>query len=223
MLPRVILHNAASADGRIDWFTPDLGQFYGLAGRWNEDATLAGCDTLLDAPEEIPEEGEGALAPRQPDSADTRPLLVVPDSRGRLRSWHWWREQPYWREGVALCSHTTPQSYLDYLKARHIDSIIAGDDHVDFRAALETLSDRYGVQTVRVDSGGTLNGVLLRAGLVDEVSLLVHPHFVGGLTLRSIFRAPDLTAPGGVVQLKLAHVERLDGDVVWLRYEVVKS
>ena len=32
---------------------------------------------------------------------------------------------------------------------------------------------------VRVDSGGALNGALLRAGLVDEISLLVHPVLVG--------------------------------------------
>ena len=32
---------------------------------------------------------------------------------------------------------------------------------------------------MRVDSGGALNGALLRAGLVDEISLLVHPVLVG--------------------------------------------
>jgi hypothetical protein len=31
MLPRVILFNAVSLDGRIDGFIPDLGQFYELA------------------------------------------------------------------------------------------------------------------------------------------------------------------------------------------------
>jgi 2,5-diamino-6-(ribosylamino)-4(3H)-pyrimidinone 5'-phosphate reductase len=88
--------------------------------------------------------------------------------------------------------------------------------------ALEELNARYGVRTVRVDSGGTLNGVLLRAGLVDEVSVLIGPCLVGGTTPRSIFRAPDLTSSEGVVELKLTHVEKLKGDVVWLRYEVVR-
>ena len=41
-MPQVILHNAVSVDGRIDWITPELGVFYGLASRWKEDATLAG-------------------------------------------------------------------------------------------------------------------------------------------------------------------------------------
>ncbi|HJX61267.1 MAG TPA: dihydrofolate reductase family protein, partial [Dehalococcoidia bacterium] len=105
---------------------------------------------------------------------------------------------------------------------RNIDCILTGDDHVDLRAALEELNARYGVKVVRVDSGGTLNGALLRAGLVDEVSLLIHPSLVGGTTPRSIFLAPDLASANGVAQLRLAHVEQLEGDLVWLRYEVVQ-
>ncbi len=123
---------------------------------------------------------------------------------------------------LSLCSHSTPQEYLDYLQKRYIDYIVTGDDHVDLRAALEELNTCYGVKVVRVDSGGTLNGVLLRAGLVDEVSVLIYPSLVGGITPRSFFRAPDLTSSQGVIQLKLSHVEGLKGDVVWLRYAVVR-
>ncbi len=221
MLPRVILHNAVSVDGRFDWFTPDIGQFYELISTWKEDATLMGADTILMSGEEIPKEGEEAFAPPHIDPNDTRPLLAIPDSRGRVRSWHSLRQSGYWRDAVALCSRSTPKEYLDYLEKRRIDRIVAGDDHVDFRVALEELNARYGVKVVRVDSGGTLNGVLLRAGLVDEVSVLIHPSLVGGTTPRSLFRASDLTSPEGVIGLKLTHVEELRGDIVWLRYEVV--
>ena len=222
MLPRVILHNAVSLDGRFDWFTPDIGRFYELASRWKEDATLVGSNTILTAEAEVPEEDEEAFAPPKREPDDQRPLLVVPDSRGRVRSWHFLRKQPYWRDAVALCSRSTPKAYFDYLEQQNIDCILTGDDHVDLRAALEELNARYGVKVVRVDSGGTLNGALLRAGLVDEVSLLIHPSLVGGTTPRSIFLAPDLASADGVVQLRLAHVEQLEGELVWLRYEVVR-
>lgn len=223
MLPRVILHNAVSVDGRMDWFEPNLGQYYQLATSWKEDATLVGSDTLLTAPEDIPPEGEDALRAPERKAVDTRPLLVVPDSRGRIRTWHYWRTLPYWRDGLALVSRSTPRDYLEYLQTRCIEYLVTGDDQVDLRAALEMLHERYGVKVVRVDSGGILNGVLLRAGLVDEVSVLVSPALVGGASPRSLFRAPDLTSPKGVLPLKLIHVEKLDGDSVWLRYEVAKS
>lgn len=228
MLPRVILHNAVSLDGRIDGFPIDLFQYYELAASWKEDATLAGSDTFLKAASEAPAEDESALLPPKIDPSDSRALLVIPDSLGRrIRTWHYLRSLPYWRDFVALCSESTPQEYLHYLKERHIDYIIAGQDHVDLRAALEELNSRYGVMVVRVDAGGTLNGQLLRQGLVAEVSLLIYPILVGGEKQSSIFRAPDLPAiadpligPEGVISLKLLHMERLKGEVIWLRYEV---
>jgi 2,5-diamino-6-(ribosylamino)-4(3H)-pyrimidinone 5'-phosphate reductase len=204
----------------MDWFTPNIGQYYELASRWKEDATLVGSGTLLAAPETIPPEDEADFQSPAQTPGDTRALLVVPDSRGQIRAWHYWRKLPYWRDVLVLVSRSTPPDYLEYLQTRCINYLVLGDDHVNLRAALETLNGQYGVKIVRVDSGGILNGVLLRAGLVDEVSLLVSPALVGGTSPRSIFRAPDLTSDQGVIPLKLTHVERLDGDTIWLRYEV---
>jgi len=220
MLPRVILYNAVSLDGRFDWLAADIGRFYTLVSRWKEDATLVGSETVLAAPDAVPEETEEAFEPPKIALSDRRPLLVVADSRGRVRTWHYLKKQPYWKSGVALCSRATPKDHVEYLKKRHIDCIVAGEDHVDLRKALEVLYRRYHVRVVRVDSGGTLNGVLLRMGLVDEVSLLVHPVLVGGTTPRSFFRAPDLTSPAGVIRLTLKGVQKLKGGLIWLRYAV---
>ena len=174
MLPRVIVHNAVSVDGRIDWFAPDIGLFYELASRWQEDAILAGSETIVKglSAEGVPVEEDVGASPPSPDPADKRPLLVIPDSRGRVRNWHYLRAQPYWRDAMALCSRATPAEYLAYLRERRVDYIVAGED---LRAALANLYETRGVRAVRVDSGGTLNGVLLRAGLVDEVSVLISP------------------------------------------------
>jgi 2,5-diamino-6-(ribosylamino)-4(3H)-pyrimidinone 5'-phosphate reductase len=51
---------------------------------------------------------------------------------------------------------------------------------------------------VRVDSGGTLNAALLRAGLVDELHLLVHPTLVGGINQKTFFN--DLN-PGAKLEI----------------------
>jgi 2,5-diamino-6-(ribosylamino)-4(3H)-pyrimidinone 5'-phosphate reductase len=224
MLPRVILYNGVSLDGRMGWGMGDIGLYYELAARWEADAMLSGSNTLLAAyqAEEAPEEDGEAYEPPERVPDDPRPLLVVVDSRGRFRHWQRIRKEPYWRDAIALCSHSTPKTYLSYLQERHIEYILAGDDRVDLRMALEELNARYQVGVVRVDSGGILNGVLLRAGLVDEVSVLVDPCLVGGTTPRSIFVASDLTSAAGVIPLRLIHVENVKGDTVWLRYEVLK-
>ncbi|MBN1512529.1 MAG: RibD family protein [Phycisphaerae bacterium] len=220
MLPYVIIHNGVSIDGRMDWLTVDLGVYYSLAKRFEEDATLVGANTLLQG--EYPEEPADALeAPPPPGPDDARPLLVVPDSRGRFRHWSALAGTPYWRGSVALCSQTTPAEYRDYLRAHHVDCIVAGTDHVDLPDALGQLAARHGVKRVRVDSGGTLSGVLLRAGLVHEVSLLIHPQLVGGTSPRSCFLAADLENADGVLDARLLSVET-HGQMVWLRYELAR-
>ena len=224
MLPKVTTFNGVSVDGRMDWFAGDVGLYYELAGRWEVDAMLSGSETMLAgyAAVDVPEEDEAAFEPPETEPNDPRQRLVVVDSRGRIQNWHRIQNEPYWRDPVVLCSDATPQEYVDYLSKRHVDTIVAGEDRVDLRAALEELNSRYGIKTIRVDSGGALNGALLRAGLVTEVSVLITPHLVGGTSPRSIFVAPDLTAPDGVIPLRLTQVEEVRDGVVWLRYEVAR-
>jgi 2,5-diamino-6-(ribosylamino)-4(3H)-pyrimidinone 5'-phosphate reductase len=220
MKPHVILYNAVSVDGRTDGFQPDIELFYSLVARWHEDATIAGSDTLLQAAADIPDETEPAPPPAV-DADDERPLLVVPDSRGRVRTWHYWRTQPYWRDCVVLCSERTPPEYVQYLADRQIKSIVAGDAHIDFALALEVLHTEHGVKVLRVDSGGTLNGVLLRAGLVDELHLLVHPALVGGAAARSFFRALTGVETDAPIALRFKGAEQQHDDLLLLSYDVL--
>ena len=123
---------------------------------------------------------------------------------------------------IALCSQSTADEYFEYLSRRYINYITAGDSHVDLKEALEKLYSIFNIKVIRVDSGGTLNGILLRQGLVKEVSVLIEPYLVGGLTPQSIYRAQDLKTPGGVVNLKLTHLEKLQDNIIWLKYDVLK-
>ena len=223
MLPHIVLHNAVSLDGRLlEWGMVDMGMYYGLIGAFAEQATLAGTETLLTgaAHEDVTDDPVDVLPLGEAAPAGDRPLLVVPDSRGRIRVWRWMLSQPYWRGGVSLCSASTPAQHLAYLKRVGVDHITAGSGQVDLRAALEELRERHGVERIRVDSGGTLNGVLLKLGLVDEVSLLVAPVLMGDDASRPFYHSPAL--PGGHVELQLTHRELLEGDNLWLRYEVVR-
>jgi 2,5-diamino-6-(ribosylamino)-4(3H)-pyrimidinone 5'-phosphate reductase len=218
MIPRVILHTAMSLDGRITNFPADHELYYALAAQWNPDAVLFGSSTILAAPTlEVPAEHREQFIPPA-DGPDQRPLMVIADSRGRVRCWETLRTWPYMRDLVALCSASTPAEYLGYLNTCRVGAITTGTDQVDMRAALEAMNRQYGVRVIRVDSGGTLNSVLLHEGLVDEVSILVHPFIAGG-------RAdPTLCDPlkAGITDLQIAldhqHTEVMKNGIVWSRY-----
>ena len=221
MPPRVVYHVEVSLDGSIDWIAPDVGRYYRLASVFAEDCALTGADTVITGPGAPAEDDPEPPSPDLPRPSG-KPLLAVTDSRGRVHTWNWLRSQTdYFRDVVALCSRATPRAQLDELRRKGVASFVAGEERVDLREALEWLRDEHGVETVRVDSGGSLAGALLRAGLVDEVSVIVEPVLVGGMSQRTFFRAPDLVGPDGVVRLKLTVLERFDDDALWLRYEVL--
>lgn len=216
MLPRVVLFDAVSLDGRIEGFSADIGRFYDIARKVPEDVTLAGADTMLAGGEAIPL--DDTSAPRPPSPSRSGPLIAIVDSRGRFRSWDWLREQPYWRDAVALVSEATPPDYLEHLDARGVQWFRAGADRVDLAAALEWLAEEHAATLVRVESGGALNSALLSAGLADELWLLVHP-VIAGAENRSFVRGDAVRG----ALLDLAECESLEGGLVFMRYVVRKD
>jgi 2,5-diamino-6-(ribosylamino)-4(3H)-pyrimidinone 5'-phosphate reductase len=205
--PQVIVHAAVSLDGRIDGFEPDVATYYALIGTWEEEATLCGSETIL-AAERRPDPADATpLPPSDPD--DDRPLLAVIDSRGRVRSWNRVLGAGQWRAGLALCSRATPAEHLAYLRARNVEHEIVGSDRVDLCEALSSLAQR-GAKTVRIDAGPTLNGLALRSGVVDELSLLVHPVIAGE-------GRPFAEGLDSAIEMRLiGHEPR--GRLLWLRF-----
>lgn len=187
----MVVHVAISLDGATAGFEPDVAMFYELAKAFDEDVTLAGADTIL-AQEEVL-----AAAPR-PGPTPGAPVLAVVDGRERVSEWEALRECGHWSDVIPLRAED-------------------GGERVDLERALDDLGAR-GARTVRVDSGGGLNAALLERGLVDEISLLVHPHLAGN------GHAPWYGAsPPPAASLAPIANERVQGDLVWLRYRVAKE
>ncbi len=205
--PYVVAHVAVSVEGATDGFRPDLGRFYALARTFSEGLTLVGSDTILAQEQAL------AAAPG-PGPAPDGPLLAVVDGKGRVREWEALRNAGHWAGVVALHAEATPPRPA----GRAVPEIVVGADRVDLAAALRTFA-RRGVEVVRVDSGGSLIGALAGRGLLDEVSLLVHPELAGSRgTRRWHGVGPPPTGP-----VDLIANETLDGGLVWLRYRLQKG
>jgi 2,5-diamino-6-(ribosylamino)-4(3H)-pyrimidinone 5'-phosphate reductase len=227
MLPEVMVYNTVSLDGRVTGFADEPGRYYRLGFRWSSDVILMGSETAQAfgppetaaerAEERPPLPGEPVVPGFEDLVTEPRPLLVVPDSAGRVHAWRHAAAQPWYRGSVSLASASTPVEHLDYLRRRGVEVITAGQDRVDLRAALTELADRHGVRRVRTDGGGRLAGSLLDAGLVTELAVIVAPAVVGDRNARSLV---ERTAPAEAVPLRLAEVEQLDEGALWLRYTV---
>lgn len=73
---------------------------------------------------------------------------------------------------------------------------------------------------VLADGGGRLNGALLRAGLIDELTLVILPVAIGGTGIPSVFDGDPL-APGQFpTQLNLTTSRVTADGTLWLSYDV---
>ncbi len=180
--PYVITYLATSLDGRLDGSPIDIERYYGIAARFEVDAILSGSETAvvaLDRCSGVENTYNAGPVPERALPNDPRPLFVIVDGRGRVRSGSTFQQLPFWGGGRALLSEAVPEAHRAYLASRNVDSLVIGEGRVDLDRALSRLRTDYGVRRIRVDSGGRLNGALLRADLVDEVHLLICPWLVG--------------------------------------------
>lgn len=82
---------------------------------------------------------------------------------------------------------------------------------VDLEAMLRDLAQR-GINEVLVEAGSTLNGALLRAGLVDELLLYVAPQLLGD-TARGIAQLGELTALEQRIDLDWQDIRQVGADL----------
>jgi riboflavin biosynthesis pyrimidine reductase len=220
----------AAIDGRIvagDWpLAAEARRQYELVhASYEPDAWMCGRITMEPFAKRIRPEAEvarecppgGGGAPREdfvaPGDHDTFAFAV--DPRGRLA---WESSDIDGDHVVAILSERVSDGYLDFLRGRGVSYLLAGAVDIDLPLALEKIGARFGVRTLMLEGGGRVNGAMLRAGLIDEVSLLVAPVADGRVGTPTLFDVEaDAVAPR---RLALEAVERRDGDVLWLRYRV---
>jgi riboflavin biosynthesis pyrimidine reductase len=178
---------------------------------------------LTGLPAELEEPAEVLYTDFLPKEVVERPehekWFAVVDGRGRVR---WSMKSVGGTDVLVLVAHATPVEYLAYLRRERIAYLVAGQDRVDLGAALRRMRERLGVTCVVSTAGGGLNGALLRAGLIDEIQLLIMPAAIGGLGTPALFDGPELADGEAPARLRLLS-SRVEGDgLVWLRYEVVR-
>lgn len=118
---------------------------------------------------------------------------------------------------MAILSERVSDDYLAALRARGVSYLLAGAREVDLALALEKIGARFGVRTLMLEGGGRINGGMLRAGLIDEVSLLMAPVVDGRIGTPALFDVESDVSPQ---RLSLLDVERRADGVLQLRYGV---
>jgi len=228
MKPYVICHMVASLDGRTltSRWRPEAARrrdlFEELHERLAVDAWLVGRVTGQEfAKAEAYPARTGRSYPREPWFArrDAAAYGIVLDAHGKIA---WGRADIGGDPIVAVLAEHVSDAHLAGLRDDGISYIFAGERGVDLRLALEILNRELGIQRLLIEGGGSANGAFLRAGLIDEISLVIVPAVDGAKGAPSVFDSSgeEVGAAAPVRRMTLEHSQMLDGGAVWLRYKL---
>jgi 5-amino-6-(5-phosphoribosylamino)uracil reductase len=214
--PWVLVNMVASIDGAIEvdgrsgglGSPGDKAMFHAL--RQLPDVIMAGAGTVgaenygpvqLDAEAQARRVARGQLP---------IPRLAVVSGRAHLDPASKLFSDPTQRP-IVITSATAPATSVDSLRDV-ADIVIAGNEGVDLRAALQQLREQN-LQTLLCEGGPTLNNQLLADDLVDEWCQTIAPLLTGGDATRGAYGPTT-----GVKQtLQLSRII-VDDDVLLLRY-----
>ncbi len=121
---------------------------------------------------------------------------------------------------IEILTEQVSDSYLYYLQQQSISYIFAGEKEINFELALSQLAILFPIKTIMLEGGGHVNGSLLNAGLIDELSLLILPLADGTPNTPTTFEVSEYLQKKHAKPLELIDVQKLENDVLWLRYRM---
>ncbi|WP_175945467.1 dihydrofolate reductase family protein [Caballeronia sp. BCC1704] len=221
----IVCHMMSSLDGRslTDGWHLDFARpcYEETAASFNANAWVCGRVTMQEISHAKDREYPRGLAksalPRTDHFAkrDASQYAVSIDPKGRVG----------WKTNTALDSHivevlaeSVEDDYLAYLQSIGASFLFGGKDDIDLHRVVETLGRELKIEKLIVEGGGHVSGAFVNAQLADEVSVLLMPLVDGREAHPSSFEVA-MDKWQKPAYLKLESVEKLDNDVVWVRYK----
>lgn len=232
MKPQVICHMMSSLDGRLDteaWSGTSGGSSNDRAAEYERvhdalraDAWLSGRVTMAEFATSEAHPPSKVGKPERPHhfvQRDADGYAIAVDTSGKL---HWTSGDIDGDHVVVLLGADVSDAHLAELAEDGVSYIVSDAAEIDLAIALGTLVTELGIKRLLLEGGAGINGAFLKAGLVDEVSLLLFPAIDGHTGTKAIFEGGD----GGLaddVSLQFLYVEQGEAGSVHLRYAVTKA
>ena len=222
MRPYIICHMMSLLDGRIDCDVTEQiesgDEYYDALNQLDCPSTLMGRVTMqmhYALPEPFMADDKTPIGSELHHAAiATKGYLVAIDTMGKLC---WPQNQFDGLPLLVITSEDCPKEYHDILTQQQISWIATGRGRIDLPRAMEILFKEFNVERLSITGGGNINGAFLKAGLLDEVSMMWCPGIDGRKGMATVFDGLQNDFPP--TKLKLTSVERL-GETIWAKYKL---
>lgn len=130
----------------------------------------------------------------------------------------------HWVDRLILV--TTNKNHIAYSLQEKYDNLdILFYNSLNLSTLLLDIGEKYNADAITIQSGGTLNGKLLRDNLIDYVNVVIAPLLVGGKDTSTLIDGEAITSPENLNKLKalsLIECNKLDNSYIQLKYKVIK-
>ncbi len=144
---------------------------------------------------------------------------VVLDAHGKIG---WGRSDIGGDPIVVVLTEQVSDAHLEGLRGNGVSYIFAGTREIDLALTLDILNRELGIERLLLEGGGGTNGAFLRAGMVDELQLILCPAIDGAKGAPSVFDSAEdqseQRAP--VTAMTLESTRPLDGGALLLTYRI---
>ncbi|MBO9097653.1 MULTISPECIES: RibD family protein [unclassified Rhizobium] len=143
-------------------------------------------------------------------------FAIALDRSGKL---HFSSDALYGDHVVVLLGRDVPDSHLAELTADGVSYVVSETPEMDIGAMLDLIGRELGITRILLEGGAAVNGSLIAAGLVDELSFVVAPALEArdGSDRIIAYGEEGLT---GKAELSLISCEPLGHGALHLRYAV---
>ncbi|MEK6847424.1 MAG: dihydrofolate reductase family protein [Nanoarchaeota archaeon] len=104
--------------------------------------------------------------------------------------------------------------------------IIYYKNKIDFVDLFRKLKWDFGINKMTIQTGGTLNSIILRNKLIDKISIVVAPTLIGGKDTPSLIDGKSLSSVKElslIKALKLTEVKKLNDSYLHLKYDIIND
>ena len=222
MRPYVILNAAMTLDGKIATQTgssnisgeEDLKRVHEI--RKQCDGIMVGIGTVL--------ADDPRLTVHKIDAnPEDNPVRVVVDSKCRTPIDA--RITNDDAKTIITCANEFKDDFIksekyEVFKKRGVKFFWSGDERVDLTSLMSYLHEE-GIEKLMLEGGSTLNFSMIKAGLIDEISICVAPMVVGGANAKTFFDGEGFDLMDEAIRLELIDSYTLGKDLI-LKYNVLK-
>lgn len=225
MKPYVICHAFTSVDGRIKqtiWGYKDHHKYFEEpAAKIKADAWLVGRVTM----QEFSSKKKYSLVRYKGDlpkkdfiaKQSSKTFAVVIDPSGKC---FWDTNMVSTEHVIEVLTEKVSPKYLEHLRSRSVSYVFGGKNKLNLKLVLEKLNKLFEIKRVRIDGGGHVNGSFLKAGLIDELSLVVAPLADGTIGSLSVFDVEEGHGKRMATHFILKSVKKIYQDFLWVRYKM---